>query len=379
MIMQNLNNGISILKEKLGDAKSSMATTTEETGKAKGELEETKKSKAADETYSATLKQECEETSVQWADRQKDAKGELAAIDKAKEILVDRVKVFVQFGKTSSRSHGDIEKDLDDDDTADDKQTVTRKRLTQKLKELSHKFNSYALLEMAGAAGADPFGKVRGLIEEMIAKLISEANQEATQKAFCDEETSKSKASQTEKTMAIDKLTSRIDKAATTKAELEQKIKDLEAEIASIDKATSEATKIRTEESATNTKSAADFKQAAEAVTEAIGVLKEYYEGALLQTKSQQGKKAPEFGGAKSDAASSIISILEMSAEDFTKLLMETTTEEEEAAAEYKKLMDENKVSKTTKMAEVKGATSEIKSLDVSIKNGGGDIDILGK
>merc|ERR1719321_1756080 len=178
--------------------------------------------------------------------------------------------------------------------------------------------------------------------------------------------------------MTSDKLTSRIDKAATTKEQLEDKVKELEGEIAALDKGNAEATKIRTQEAATYAKASKDFKDAAEAVQAAIGVLKEYYEGALIQTSSSS-KKAPEFGGAKSDAASSIISILEMSEENFTKMYMQTETEETEAKAEYEKLMQENKVSKAAKQAEVKGALSEIKSLEVTLKNGQEDLGMTQK
>merc|ERR1719387_695563 len=141
---------------------------------------------------------------------------------------------------------------------------------------------------MVSVASSDPFEKVRGLIEQMIEKLVTEANEEATQKAFCDEETAKSKKAQAEKTMTSDKLTSRIDKASTKTTQLEQSIKDLEAEIAELDKGSAEATKIRTEEKATNTKAPSDFKLAAEAVQGAIGVLKEYYESALIQISSSK-------------------------------------------------------------------------------------------
>merc|ERR1719252_420876 len=106
-------------------------------------------------------------------------------------------------------------------------------------------------------------------------------------------------------------------------------------------------------------------------------MLKEYYESALIQVSSS--KKAPDFGGAKSDAANTIISILEMSGENFSKMYMETETAEQTAAAEYKKLMDENKVSKATKLAEVKGSQSEIKSLEVALKNSGEDLGMTNK
>jgi len=370
MMEQSLNDAIKNIKEKLSGAKSSIATYTEETGKAKGELEETTKTKAADTAYLETLTADCTETQAAWGDRQKEAKEEMAVLDKAKAILADRVKVFVQVrGKKASKGV-----DADDED---DKDAVMRKKVVNKLKDLSHKFKSYALMEMVSVASSDPFEKVRGLIEGMIEKLVNEANEEATQKAFCDEEISKSKKAQAEKSMTSDKLNSRIDKATTTKAQLEQSVKDLEAEVAALDKGNAEATKIRTEEKATNTKASADFKEAAEAVQQAIGVLKEYYESALIQTSG--GRKAPDFGGAKTGAASSIISILEMSEENFTKMYMQIETSEEQAALDYAKLMDENKVSKASKEAEVKASLSEIKSLDVALKNNEEDLGMTTK
>jgi len=376
MMAQSLTDAINIMKEKISIAKSSMAEMTEEKGKASAELAETKKSKAADEAFAASLKMDCETAARMWDDRQASAKGEMAALDKAKEILTAGVRVFVQTNVKKNRK-GDS--DGDDDDVEEDKTTIARHKVMDKLKDLSKKYKSYALMEMVSAARSDPFEKVRGLIESMIDKLITEANEEATQKAFCDEEMSKSKATQEEKSTTIDKLQSRLDKAATTKAQLEQAVKELESEIAELDAGTAEATKIRTEEHATYVKASADFKDAAEAVTNAIRVLKEYYEGALIQTKTSVKGKQPEFGGAKSDSAHSILSILEMSAENFTTLYMDEETKETEKSDEYKKLMQESKVSKASKQAEIKGDLSEIKSLEVALTNNKEDYDMTSK
>merc|ERR1719487_611534 len=296
MMAQSLTDAIGVCKEKLSAAKSSIAEYTQEMGKAKGELEETTSTKAADTAYLESLKLECSETAASWEERQKSAKEEMAVIEKAKSILAAGVKVFVQ---VAGKTHVAAKKGDGDDDNKDG---AMRQRVVDKLKDLSHKFKSYALMEMVSVASSDPFEKVRGLIEQMIEKLVTEANEEATQKAFCDEEISKSKAAQAEKTMTADKLTSRIDKASTTKALLEESIKELEGEVAALTKGDAEATKIRTEEHATYLKASADFKQAAEAVQGAIGVLKEYYESALIQTSSIKGRQ-PSFGGAKSDAA----------------------------------------------------------------------------
>merc|ERR1719161_898505 len=110
--------------------------------------------------------------------------------------------------------------DIGDNDEATPAEDRTRHAVEAKLKELSHKFSSYALMEVVSAVAADPFEKIKDLIENMIAKLVEDANQEATQKAFCDEEISKSKAAKDEKNMDIEKLTSRLDLAGSKKKSL---------------------------------------------------------------------------------------------------------------------------------------------------------------
>merc|ERR1719231_905418 len=175
----------------------------------------------------------------------------------------------------------------------------------------------------------------------------------------------KSKASEAEKTATLDKLQTRIDGASATIAELTEAVKTLQAEIADIDSAQAEATKIRTAESADNKKAIADFSQSADAVVKAMGVLKSFYEGAFIQTSSKT--RRPSFGGAKTDTGSSIISVLEVAESDFTTLLAETETEEDAAAGAYEKQTEENKVSKSTKEADAKAKSSEIKSLTVQL------------
>merc|ERR1719160_394745 len=222
-------------------------------------------------------------------------------------------------------------------------------------------------MQLASVASSDPFVKIRGLIEDMIAKLLKEAQEEATQKAFCDKEMGASKTSEAQKTATIDKLQTRIDGNEAKIAELEEAIKTLEAEVADIDKAQSEATAIRTKEKTDNLAAIKDFRDSADAVVAAMGVLKSFYEGeAFIQTKSQRASR-PEFGGAKTDAASGIISVLEVAESDFTRLLAETETEEDAAADAYAKQTEENKVSKATKEADSKAKQSEIKSLTVQL------------
>merc|ERR1719426_488814 len=45
-------------------------------------------------------------------------------------------------------------------------------------------------MRLGAAAGEDPFAKVKGLITDMISTLESEAEEDASQKAYCDKEMS---------------------------------------------------------------------------------------------------------------------------------------------------------------------------------------------
>jgi len=371
MLKSGLEAELSHGAEKLSLAKKGKASSEEASATALQKSTDTKKSKAADESYAGTLKTECETTAAGWAAREKSASEEIAAISKAKDILVSGVKAFVQMTVKTKVHRGWSP----DDDDEDDKTAAIRGKVVQVLAKLADNHHSFALSQVASIARSDPFVKVRGLIESMIAKLLKEAQEEATREAFCQEEMSKSTKSKEEKTMTLDKLNTRIDGASSTIAQLEEDIKSLDSEIAEIDSATKEATALRAKENADYTKASKDFKESAEAVAKAIEVLKTFYSGSLLQVSSKTASKShqPAFGSAKSDTASTIISVLEMAEEDFTTLLAETESEEDQAVTAFETLSEDNKVSKAEKIAEAKGKASEVKSLKVELGHHGED------
>jgi len=354
MLKQGLEDSISVAKKQLGEATQTRATTEEELHAAEGALTETEATLAADTKYLEELKMSCETKATEWAARQKQAGEETAAIEKAKEILSEGVKVFLQ---TSSR----VKSLAQEEESAD-----TRAQAVRVLSGLSKKFHSFALVELASRARSDPFGKVRGLIEDMIAKLTKEAAEEADQKSFCDEEIGESKSKQADLTGKLDKTSARIQKAEADKAKLLEDIKVLESEIAEIDAGQAEATANRQKEHEEYVKASTDFKDSAAAVAKAIDVLSEYYSSAAFV---QVSSKQPEFGGASSDVGSTIVSVLEVAESDFTTLLAEAEADEETAQTAYDKLTQENAVTKTTKQGDVKGKTNEVKQLEVALGN----------
>jgi len=362
MMKMSMDDAISILKKKIGDATSEKSALSEQAAQAEGEKAETEKTKAADEAFLKSLTTDCAATAKGWEDRKKSAADEMAAIDKAKEILATGVTAMLQVKKKGAD-------DLAVEETAEDQEDAKREKIQTLLKNLSHKLNSFAMMELASAAGSDPFAKVKGLVSDMIAKLMDEAAQEADHKAFCDTELTKSRKAKDEKSRSMDQYRTRIDEAATTQAELKNHVSELQGEVAEIDQSQSAATQLRAEEHSTFLQASKDYKNSAEAVEKAMAVLSEYYGKSFVQVKAKQGKQ-PSFGSKTGgDTASTILGILEVSAEDFTKLLAETEASEAEAQTTYEKLTDDNKVSKASKLAEIRGKQSEIKSLSVALSH----------
>merc|ERR1711972_1076954 len=172
----------------------------------------------------------------------------------------------------------------------------------------------------------------------------AEAQAEASEKAYCDEQMAKTESKQTELEEDIAKLTSKIDTAAARSAGLKGEVKELQAELAALAKLQAEMDQIRRESHAAFVQAKADLELGLEGVRQALTVLREYYGGSAFLQQPQPAK--PLLHAAATGAGNSIIGILEVVESDFAKNLAKETTEEEDAEAEYQQTTQENKVPK---------------------------------
>merc|ERR1719253_1594656 len=210
------------------------------------------------------------------------------------------------------------------------------------IRDLARKENSVALAQLASrmssairfgeSSGSDPFAKVKSLISDMIAQLEKGAKSEATQKAYCDKETSETKQKKLEKEHDISKFSTKIDSMSAKSAKLKEEVAEMQKELAALASSQAELDKIRSEEKGLYDKNSAEMKAGIEGVKKALSVLRDYY--------------AKEGGHAKSGGAGGgIVSMLEVVESDFTKGLAEMETAESSAVAEYDKVSYMNKVS----------------------------------
>jgi chromosome segregation ATPase len=374
MLKQSLEDSIEADTADMDEEKSLKAATEETKAGAEGDLAETVKELKKDKDSLAEASTTCMQVAADHEATVKSRTEELNAIATAEKVLketsggaVEQSYSFLQV-KSRMRSRADLK----------------NAEVVNMVKKLAHDHHSAALAQLAsrisstmryGAAdGDDVFGKVKGLISDMIAKLEKEAKADATEKAYCDEEMSKTEAKKTELDGVISRLTSKIDLASAKSAELKVEVKTLQAELAKLAKEQAEMDAIRAEEKAAYDTAKAELEAGITGVQKALGVLKDYYQGsaALLQKAGEfdafmQQPAPPKKHSKASGAGGSVIDILEIVESDFTKNLAAEETEEADAVAVYEKTTQDNKLATTMKKQDVKYKTKEYKGLDKSI------------
>merc|ERR1719512_339355 len=77
-----------------------------------------------------------------------------------------------------------------------------------------------ATMRLGTSGGDDPFAKVKDLIGSMISKLEAEADAEATEKAWCDEQIAKTEEKKADLDDDISRLSAKIDVASSKSADL---------------------------------------------------------------------------------------------------------------------------------------------------------------
>merc|ERR1712008_156961 len=359
MLKQSLQDQMAADTKDMEDEKAGKAEAEEGKATAEGDLEETVKMLKNTKDDLATASSTCMTTAADHEATGNARNEELKAIATARKILEETTSgaekesySFLQVTRLQSRAD------------------LAGLEVVQLVKKLARSHHSAALAQLASRMtaairfgsrnGDDPFAKVKGLIETMIAKLEKEAEEDATEKAYCDEEMAKTGAKHGELTDDIAKLTAKIDQAESKSVALSEDIKQLEAELAALMKSQSEMDKIRQEENSDYVTAKADLSLGLEGVRKALTVLRDYYANsdALLQQPAMPEKHTKATG-----AGTGIIGILEVVESDFAKSLAEEEAQEDDAQTEYDEITQENKVTKTMKGQDLKYKTKEVKGL----------------
>merc|ERR1719480_468583 len=373
MLKQSLEDQMAADTKDMEDEKASKAEASEGQATAEGDLEETVKMLKETKDNLATASTSCMTTAADHEATVNARKEELKAIATARKILEETTsgaegQTYSLIQLARLQTHADL----------------AGLEVVQLVKQLARKHHSTALAQLASRmtaairfgsrGGDDPFAKVKGLIENMIAKLEKEAEEEATEKAYCDEEMAKTEAKRGELMDDVAKGSAKIDQAKSKSAGLSADIKQLEAELAALMKSQAEMDKIRQEENAAYVQAKENLTLGLSGVRQALSVLRDYYasDASLVQQPAMPAQHTKASG-----AGTSIVGILEVVESDFATGLAKEESQEEDAQTLYDEITQENKVTKTMKDQDLKYKTAEVKSLAKAVADMSSDKDSL--
>merc|ERR550514_2605003 len=157
-----------------------------------------------------------------------------------------------------------------------------------------------ATVRYYGRNGDDPFAKVKGLIQDMIAKLVKEAQEEAEEKAYCDAEMAKTEKKKEELEDDLEAVTAKIDKSVSTSTRLKEEVKTLQKELLELEKMQAEMDKARKDAHAAFLESTGDLSKGLDGLRKALSVLRDYYAkdedgAALLQSDNDNDSSFDAF------------------------------------------------------------------------------------
>jgi hypothetical protein len=362
-----------------------------------------------DELYLKDLTTRCEDRAHDWDQRSAMRHDEISAISEALSILKDEVKGAadevnkralliseqVRLQKHSQEPQKNQSKKLASKAVAKpisfiqgNSQTnlfLSRSDLTVEarkdralalLKSEGQRLGSVVLTSLAAKSAADPFKKVKGLIQKLIERLLTESREEATKKGFCDTELGKARKERDFRFEETQDLSADLEALEAKKDALTQEIKELKEEIAVNEKALKEGIEERKTTKAENMATIKTAKEGLEGVNEALLILKAFYKQAAKAVFVQaspvdEDTSGPGFSGSykgKQAGSHAVIDLLETIASDFDRTIRKTEEDEHHAQRLFVDMEQTTKSSIAAKTTKEELDEQDLKTTETSLK-----------
>lgn len=251
------------------------------------------------------------------------------------------------------------------------------------------KLHSTLLIGLANQIKADPFAKVKKLIQDLIERLLQEAADEANQKGWCDKATADAEQKRTYAVEKVAELNSQSAELEATIAKLSEALEVLGVEIPELEQKQEDATAMRKEEKSENQATVMEAEAGLEAVNEAIDILDKFYKTAAKESVDlglvQKGPldDAPDSGFDNGEAytgaggeSGGILGMLDVIKSDFERTISTTNKAEATNEKEYQKFMTESgkslaekKMAEEQKTNQKDDAITELESADEDLRS----------
>jgi chromosome segregation ATPase len=277
-------------------------------------------------------------------DKVKDREGERAFVQKP-TMRVPMAKSFLQTSLESSTAGKKIMNLLERARGQTMSVEARKEKVIALLSAEGNRLGSTILSSLSVKVMADPFIKVKKLIQELIERLVAEATSEATKKGFCDLELSKAEKNRNHRWQDVQRLSADLASLEAKQDELEEEITELNAALKDLTASLEEATRERSESKAENVATLKEAKEGLTTVSEALLVLKVFYKNAakakvLLQAspvdEDDPGAQSGAYKGNQ-EASKGVIGLLEVIVSDFERTIKQTSAQEEKESSDFVK------------------------------------------
>jgi len=239
------------------------------------------------------------------------------------------------------------------------------------LRRRGRELRSALLASLATKLAADPFAKVKVLIQELIERLLQEAANEANHKGWCDKATADAKQRRDYAAEEMEGLNSELARLWARGEGLREQAAVLTKEIQQLKDDRDEAAQQRKEESEENKRTVDEAQDGLDAMNMVIDLLEKFYktakkEAVALSLVQGPADDAPDAGfengeaylGAQSESGG-VLAMLDVMKSDFVRTIEETQLAEERAQRDHLDFMTET--GKT--LAQKEEAESQVKGM----------------
>jgi len=332
-------------QEQIDKKTAELADTDEKNAQAKEDIEDTKKSLSADEEFLMMLKEKCSMTDKEWEERQKTRQLEMEAVSKALAVL------------SGDDAHDLFTRTFNPALLQVDRQDSRRARASKLLSDVAKKMNNPKLSNLAYRVRLDAFTRVKKAIDDMVAQLLKEKEDEIKHKDFCVDEFNTNQLQTEKKEREKKDLIAKIEDLEMTIKSLADAIAKLKAEIAEMQVQMKRAGEDREKENKEFQTTVADQRATQKLLKAALTVLQDFYgkKAAFLQQKQPAGPPPPPgFEEYKKNAASGgVMKMIEEIINDAKAMEAEAIRSEEDAQKAYEDFVKETNASIEAKSKEI--------------------------
>merc|ERR1719247_2645845 len=280
-------------------------------------------------------------TDQEWEERQKTRQEEMAAVSKALAIL------------SSDDAHDTFTKTFNPEftQTASALRSKRRDQAATLLSAAASKFHNRQMAQLATAVRLDAFTRVKKAIDDMVAELLKQKEDEIKHKDWCVDEMNTNERTTEMKNRDKDDLNAKIADLTSTIETLTSEIETLKAEIAEMQVQLKRAGEDREKENKEFQTTVADQRATQKLLQSALTVLQSFYGKAALVELAKKQEPAgppppPGFKAYKKNAAAGgVMGMIQQIINDAKAMEAETIRAEEDAQKAYEDFVKETNAS----------------------------------